>query len=339
MVKSKFKTKLTKKQKRNNILVALTVIICSYIFILLFCYSIGIFDDYTMIEACVFGVAASFYILTITMFPILLVAIALGAQKGKAKRVNEDSSYVPVQGITYYRDQLRELNPALVSLLIDLDIYGQKVLVATLLRMQNKKAICFDKRNRIIVTAKNMQELDESEKELLYLIQLQKGKLNNKKKLRQWKENRFHEAENDGYIQKKDKGNYEKIAVRYILVFIFFTLVSIVLWRIFLSLFDKIGVVFVCVYLLIINALLFIPTYCLLQKLIYMKRGDVIWERTLLGNETAEKIAGLGRFINEFSCLSETKKEEVVLWDDYLVYAIVLEENEKIVKDIHSHLK
>ena len=61
---------------------------------------------------------------------------------------------------------------------------------------------------------------------------------------------------------------------------------------------------------------------------------DVLWERTELGNETAEKIAALRRFIHDFSMLSTAEKEEALLWEDYLVYTIVLEDNEKIVKKI-----
>lgn len=58
--------------------------------------------------------------------------------------------------------------------------------------------------------------------------------------------------------------------------------------------------------------------------------------RTEKGNELAEKIAGLKRFINEFSTLSESQKEEILLWNDFLVYAVVLEENSIITNDICS---
>jgi len=62
-----------------------------------------------------------------------------------------------------------------------------------------------------------------------------------------------------------------------------------------------------------------------------------MWERTSLGNKMAEKAVGLGKFIHDFRSLSEAEKEKVVLWKDYLAYAIVLEENEKIVKDISKY--
>ena len=84
---------------------------------------------------------------------------------------------------------------------------------------------------------------------------------------------------------------------------------------------------------------IFVPFYLCTKEACYRKREDVLWERTELGNEMAEKIAGLLRFIQEFSLLSEANKEQVVMRDDYLVYAIVLEENEQIVEKISKKNK
>lgn len=53
----------------------------------------------------------------------------------------------------------------------------------------------------------------------------------------------------------------------------------------------------------------------------------------------AECIYGMKNFIHDFSNLSEAHKEQVVLWDDYLVYAVVLEENQQIVKEIMKRRK
>ena len=39
-------------------------------------------------------------------------------------------------------------------------------------------------------------------------------------------------------------------------------------------------------------------------------------------------------FIHDYSNLSEVEKDALVLWDDYLIYAVVLEENKKIVEEI-----
>lgn len=40
------------------------------------------------------------------------------------------------------------------------------------------------------------------------------------------------------------------------------------------------------------------------------------------------------RFIHDFSLLSDKEKEYVNIWEDFLVYAVVLEENEGIINDL-----
>lgn len=275
MRKKTFKTKLTKEQKRKDILVLLAVMICSDIFLLIFCFSIGVFDDWTDPFVYYFVFFGSFSLLSMLLFPVLIIAIVLGIQKGKARCIREDSS-----------------------------------------------------------------NLDHSESELLNIIK--KGKLNDKKALLRWKQSRFREAESLGYIKKKEVSKDYDVG-KPLLFFLSGILVAFILWGIFLGL-DLyktrdgtsmiIDFIRMNAYLLVMDAVLFIPAYNLMKDVFSRKRGDVLWERTVLGNETAEKIAGLLRFINDFSILSESEKEEVVLWEDYLVYAIVLDENEKIVREI-----
>ena len=302
----------------------------------MFEFGIGIFYNWADPEIYVLALALSFLVLSLTLAPVLLAAIVLGLQKGKARRVRDDSTFVPVQNIDYYRDSLYELNPSLVTLLIDLDIYGKKDIIATLLRMQNKKVLSFIDNGEMILTGKNTQQLDRDEAELLAIIEA--GRLNDKKSLLRWRQNRFLEAEKLGYIQRKAVMK-EEIDGKSVVLGIVSFVSALFLWGAFLSLslFEVrtvLELVRAFAALLAVDVLLFLPFYFLCRRAGYRKRGDVLWERTPLGNETAEKIAGLDRFIHEFSRLSEATKEQVVLWDDYLVYAIVLEENEKIVKDI-----
>ena len=144
MTKTRFKTKLSKRQKRKNIMVFFLTFICSYFFVLFFGFAIGIFDNWTTLDIFIFGLISYFFILSLLLFPSIIIASVLGHQMGKARRIRDDSTFVPMQNIDYYRDKLNEITPALASLLIDLDIYGEKDIVASLIRMQNKKAIGID---------------------------------------------------------------------------------------------------------------------------------------------------------------------------------------------------
>lgn len=58
--------------------------------------------------------------------------------------------------------------------------------------------------------------------------------------------------------------------------------------------------------------------------------------RTKEGEQMTEYIYAMKNFLHDFSTLSEANKEQLVLWDDFLIYAVVLEENEQILQDIFS---
>lgn len=233
MTTKRFKTKLSKKQKRKNIVVFFLSILFAYIFVLLFSFSIGILDDWTSLETYIIALGLSLFILLMLMFPSSLAAVVLGMQVGKSKRIRDDSTYMVVQNIDYYRENLNDINPAFASLLIDLDLYGHKDIVATLLRMYNKKAICIQKDHINSVKNKNIQSLDNSEIELLNLIK--RGKLNSKKALSVWKRNRFMEAERLGYIRKKEVDR-RKITAKYIVLFCLSVFFALFLWAIFINL-------------------------------------------------------------------------------------------------------
>lgn len=60
--------------------------------------------------------------------------------------------------------------------------------------------------------------------------------------------------------------------------------------------------------------------------------------RTEAGELLTAQISGLKNFLRDYSNLSMAEKEHLLLWDDFLIYAVVLEENERIVEDIF-HMK
>lgn len=77
------------------------------------------------------------------------------------------------------------------------------------------------------------------------------------------------------------------------------------------------------------------PIYRKVRRKIYNKiEVNNSYERTREGQILVEQIAGIKKYIHDFSFLSEKDKENIVLWEDFLIYAVLLEENEKIIDDI-----
>lgn len=67
----------------------------------------------------------------------------------------------------------------------------------------------------------------------------------------------------------------------------------------------------------------------------YNKAG--IFIRTRKGDKLTEEIHSIKRFIHDFSILEESTKKNLVLWDDFLLYAVVLEENTIILDEIQTY--
>ena len=87
-------------------------------------------------------------------------------------------------------------------------------------------------------------------------------------------------------------------------------------------------------------ALFSMPFYLRARKITYLfVDANDKYERTSEGKVLVEQIVGMKNFIHDFSNLSKSQKDEVILWNDFLVYAVLLEENDKIVKDIFNYKK
>ena len=87
-------------------------------------------------------------------------------------------------------------------------------------------------------------------------------------------------------------------------------------------------------------ALFSMPFYLRARRITYhFVDANDKFERTSEGKELVEQIVGMKNFIHDFSNLSEEQKESVVLWNDFLVYAVLLEENDNIIKDIFKYKK
>lgn len=56
--------------------------------------------------------------------------------------------------------------------------------------------------------------------------------------------------------------------------------------------------------------------------------------RTDKGEEVNEKLEGLKNYIKDYSNLDEKKENDLTLWEDYLIYSVIFDQNTEIVKRI-----
>ena len=57
------------------------------------------------------------------------------------------------------------------------------------------------------------------------------------------------------------------------------------------------------------------------------------WKLSSVGLDIYGKLLGLKNFLKEFSVIDERKIDELLIWDDYLIYSVMFGLNTKIVDD------
>lgn len=74
-----------------------------------------------------------------------------------------------------------------------------------------------------------------------------------------------------------------------------------------------------------------VAAYVGIRQIVYIKKGYI---RTIKGNVLLNKAYALKNYLKEYSLIKNRTEKELVLWEYYLIYAVVLGVNEKIEEEI-----
>lgn len=271
------------------------------------------------------------YIISLIIYSLpsflFYLALYLGIRYPIKKLEKKNLTYNANKDILYYRDILKDLTPFEISILANLNIEEKKDIVATILWYQQKNYI--DIKNEQIIFNSDVKLNKKDELFLNFL------KTNDYGYLESYKNISYKDLKEKKYIvENKYKLN---IAKNIILIFgLFIITIVLILLNIF---FVKNMIIQKTIDLLLIVIIFFI---------IYKKIASIVtsyinktnnFRRTKLGEEKITYIHALQNFIHDFSNLKDYNKEQILLWEDFLIYAIVLEQNDKIIEDITKLFK
>lgn len=313
--------------------------------------------------------AAVFFLLSLSAatssLPVLLLWRAVSHTLKKSAIQN--ATFHTNEDFDYYREKLTGISPTTISLLMDLQIELKKDISALLLKYIKMGAISME--GRIIhVHSQALPDLSSSDRTLLALIaqgQAQPANLN------VWKKQAITEAIETGNLKYRGaKQNISSLShscltgclsgcLLPILLFLGVGLGAFALQRSgwmntiddFLAaapqdfgteqinyLFSSPDVIIIiaiaALLVLLLFAILWLPAAALLRTVLSASNAMILLKRTETGDLLTAQISGLKNFIHDFSNLPEAEKEHLLLWDDFLIYAVVLEENERIIEDI-----
>lgn len=267
----------------------------------------------------------------------------------------KNKKYTSRQKVIYYRDKLNGISPTTISLMQNIKIEEEKDLIATLLKLQLMGNIVISG-NEIIITSDDTSKLLASE-EILF-EELKTGKLR-RSYIEDWKQQAVVEAKAQGYLKEK-KSSKSIIRKKIVLIVLFvlsilyfMTYANPVMYSIEevlalnipenMSLFDipthENSEIFIDVLSQIASIFVSIigifgcPILYFIFHVMYKFQKDEL-KRTYKGEALTDEILGMKRFLHDFSMLDEADKEAIGLWDEFLIYAVVLGENEKVVDEI-----
>lgn len=274
------------------------------------------------------------------------------------------TAFQSVVDLDYYREKLTGMSPVLISLLTDLKVERRKDITATLLKLQLEKYITIENGT---ISVNNVATDKLSNSDRLLLNQLKRHPHLSEAALADfgdWEQEALREAESSKFFQQKKKRNHNKWRNAGCLPWLLSLGVLFICYlnedfQYVSKLFNQVedlsavesneyfmqmistdshfllGVLWCVIGGIAVFFFLWYPLSAMIRGFIQTSAENKIKiQRTQLGMEWTEYIYGLKNFIHDFSNLSEANKDQLVLWDDFLIYAILLEENTQILNEI-----
>lgn len=226
----------------------------------------------------------------------------------------------------YYREIIKETSPAILSYCYNRKINFEDEVIATILNLQNKRIV--EIKNDCINIIGDTNKLKKHEKFILDEIN---GSNINKYSKKEFIKVLISDMEKEGYIylEKSNKLNITYIMEYFMLWIIFYSLTTIVFY------YEKIQLgpfMFLAYFLTFVS----VPIY----KKIQAKINPILRKDKAL--ELSGKLKGLKNYINDYSMIKDYGVENINLYDEYVIYAVIFNIRGKLnteCKKIYDNIK
>jgi len=314
-----------KKKKRGTLYVGI-VIFLMYFFPVLFTLITAEFPiQYALLIAVLFS--GFITLLIILWFKMIIFSIVQPIKRANQIMRIQNARYVDSNDYDYVRDVPNKYSPAFASLLLDQSIEHNKDVIATTLYLINHGYLK-EENGKISVLDKQTDNLMEHE---FYLIEVYK------KNLRfspiTWGEKILDDALKSGLVANKgdlDEKDKKKLVINLIIpIVMFFALFNVINW---LSSMDNLilNIIYVLIFMFLPILGFSIFIYVIVYSLSFISKRIKLTNQGLLEQE---KIAKFKKFLNDFSNIEKRKTEELILWEDYLTFAVALGINNQVYWD------
>lgn len=326
--------------KENKAISLITISIVGVIFLYIIVFLgllIGVgYSNLTIETVTNLSIVALILIILINLFIIVPIILMIKSIIRKVKKESmSEIDFKKYEG--YYREILSKYSPAEIEYVDNFKCNIKNTIIATLLKLELIGKIKINE-DKIEVIDSNINELTQTEKYVFNSIKDGSVHLSALVNIQVYT---CQEAEKDGLI-KRFKLTKEELIKKIIK-----GIAILVGAHLFFELQDKNMELINSVQNMVLRAILCIPFisigvyfFLLPVKILgYLMMKLSSYVRTEEGEELNKKIEGLKNYITKYSTIETREKEELVIWEDYLIYSVIFEINKKIVEDMSRLVK
>lgn len=221
-----------------------------------------------------------------------------------------------------YRDILKNYSPVLLAYIDKMRFDYDISVVSGLLSLKNKGYIEIyeDKLNIIKYDFFNLNMPER------YIIEnIRNGKVQN---LNQLKNIVFEDGKRKGLLipNKKWMGMFSKgMKNLFIFTVIYFLVVYPILENL-ISLFNNAIISNDVMPITVFLGYIYVILYAVKSK-------ENLYNRSKTAEELNQKLEGLKKYIDEYSLLKDKTSEDITLWEDYLIYSVIFNQNNDIIEE------
>lgn len=299
------------------------ILIICIIFLGFIIYAANSMTDNPVLRMMIIGFAIGILLIlgTIYILPIILLRKKAQRDLKMTKLSKEDI----IKNKTLYREILKEYSPAILSYIDNMEYNHEITIISVLLNLKLKGLIKENENGIVKIEDYKNVELDNIEK--LIFNNIKYGKvIVEKEKLKdvvieESSKKKVVEANlnNKELLLSKAK----KIVILFVILFVALIL-SIQMWSI-LTIF-----LFMIVTSYPILAIIYLISYN-----VQLNKNPIF--RTENGREINRKLEGLKNFIREYSMLDSKMDQEVYIWEEFLIYSVIFEQNQIIRKQYSKY--
>lgn len=270
---------------------------------------------------------------------ILFIVIKLVNKKIRKEKLNKDDFK---RSKDYYRDILYGYGACELSWIDDFKLEIPKDIIAELLQLENKKFIKINENNIELLENFDTNTLNETQKYLLSCIE--DGKVKNVSQIKLQETVRKDALQHKIVEQREEsKKKKKKRMIKAILIAVIVNIVMKVAFNIISEMnFENnmIPIISFIIYAIVFIIFSFYPMILIISYIIYNIKSTLDpYFRTKEGEELNRSIEGLKNYLKDYTLLDEQEKDGIVVWEEYLVYSVLFNQNKKMIEKYKSIVK